>query len=147
MKTLAALAVSIDLVAVVSACQNIIGSTPLKVGDCFNYLNTTDANGDSINVPAAVDCARPHSDEVFSVFDYPNASGFPGYEQIGTVQQSRCEADFATYVGTTYDKTSYTINYDAPDEQAWATGDHQIMCLPEDAKGGQLTGSARGTKK
>jgi len=147
MKTLAAVAALIALIAITGACQSIVSATPLKVGDCFNYINTTDANDDQITVPAVIDCAQAHSDEVFSVFDYPNASGFPGYEQIGTVQQSRCEVDFATYVGTTWDKSSYTINYDAPDEQSWATGDHQIKCLIEDASGGQQTGSARGTKK
>ena len=60
-----------------SACQNIVSTTPLKVGDCFNYINTTDANGDPINVPQVIDCAQPHSDEVFSIFDYPNAPASP----------------------------------------------------------------------
>ena len=84
---------------------------------------------------------------MFSVFEYPNASGFPGYEQIGAIQQTQCETDFQTYVGASWENSSYTISYDAPDEQTWAGGDHQIRCLLEDANGGQLTGSARGTKK
>ena len=150
MKTLAALTALTALIAVVtvvSACQSIVSATPLKVGDCFNYINTTDANDDPINVPSVVDCAQSHSDEVFSVFAYPNASGFPGYEQIGAVQQTRCESDFQAYVGTSWENSSYTISYDPPDEQSWATGDHQIRCLIEDGSGGQLTGSARGSKK
>jgi hypothetical protein len=147
MKTFAALAALITLVAIAGACQATVSSTQLTVGECFNYVNTTDANEDQVNLPSPVDCSKPHSDEVFSVFEYPNASGFPGYEQIGAIQQTQCETDFQTYVGTSWENSSYTISYDAPDEQTWAGGDHQIRCLLEDANGGQLTGSARGTKK
>ena len=147
MKALAGLATLILAVTVVSACQATVSSTQLTVGECFNYVNTTDANEDQVNLPSPVDCSKSHSDEVFSVFEYPNASGFPGYEQIGTIQQTRCETDFQTYVGTSWENSSYTISYDSPDEQTWAAGDHQIRCLLEDANSGQLTGSARGTKK
>ena len=139
-----ALALSVALFA---GCQNIVGSTPLKVGDCFNYTDTTDANGDPINVPSVLDCAQAHSDEVFSIFDYPSASAFPGYEAIGTLQQTRCQADFKTYVGVDWEQSTYTIGYDGPTEDTWATGDHAVRCLIEDASGGQLTGSARGTAK
>ena len=147
MKTFAALAASFVVLCSMAACQATVSSAQLKVGDCFNYTNTTDANGDPINLPSPVDCTKPHSDEVFSVFNYPNASGFPGYEAIGALQQTRCEADFQSYVGITWDKSAYTISYASPDENGWASGDHAVHCLLEDASGGQLTGSARGTKK
>jgi Septum formation len=147
MKALAVMTAFIVLIAVAGACQNTVSSTQLKVGDCFNYANTTDANGDPVNLPAPVDCAQPHSDEVFSVFDYPGAGGFPGYEAIGALQQTHCEADFKSFVGVEWGRSSYTISYAGPTEQSWASGDHAIHCLLEDASGGTLTGSARGTKK
>lgn len=147
MTTLAWLAALILLITVASACRATVSNTQLTIGECFNYITTTDANDDQVNLPSPFDCSKSHSDEVFSIFEYPNASGFPGYEQIGTIQQTRCETDFQTYVGTSWENSSYTISYDSPDEQTWAAGDHQISCVLEDANGGQLTGSARGTKK
>ena len=148
MRVLVGVLASFALIGVlVAGCTQTVSSAELKVGDCFNYANTTDANGDSVNLPSTVDCAKPHSDEVFSVFDYPNASAFPGYEAIGALRQTQCEADFTGYVGVTWDKSSYSIAYESPDEQGWASGDHAIHCLLEDLNGGQLTGSARGTKK
>ncbi len=142
-----ALAASVALIAVVSACQNTVSSADLKVGDCFNYANTTDANGDPVNLPSPTDCAKPHSDEVFSVFDYPNAGAFPGYEAIGALRQTHCQADFKAFVGVDWGSSTYTIAYISPEEASWASGDHTIRCLLEDASGAQLTGSARGTKK
>jgi len=142
-----ALCLAFVLIALAVGCQTGSSSMSLKVGDCFNYSEGVDANGDTVQQIDTVDCSQPHSDEVFSVFVYPNASGFPGYEAIGTVQQSQCEADFAAYVGTTWDKSSYTINYEAPDEQTWNGGDHTIRCLIEDGSGAQTTGSAHGTAK
>ena len=147
MSRIAALVGAVTLLAITAGCQNTVSSTELKVGDCFNYANTTDANGDQVNLPSIVDCAQAHSDEVFSVFDYPNASAFPGYEAIGALQQTHCQADFKAFVGTDWGQSSYTISYAAPDEQSWAGGDHAIHCLLEDASGGQMTGSARGSKK
>ena len=147
MKPLVGVVLSFAFAITLGACQNIVSTTPLQIGDCFNYINTTDANGDPINLPQVIDCAQPHTDEVFSIFDYPNASGFPGYEAIGGVQQSHCQADFTAYVGVDWEQSSYTINYAAPTEQSWAGGDHAIHCLLEDASGQQLTGSARGSEK
>ncbi|HEY7023423.1 MAG TPA: septum formation family protein [Candidatus Limnocylindrales bacterium] len=147
MKALVGVVVSVALAATFAACQNTVSGSALKVGDCFNYTNTTDVEGNSVESHAIVDCAEPHEEEVFSVFDYPNASGFPGYEQIGSVQQMQCESDFQTYVGVGWEESGYVISYDSPDEQTWAGGDHAIHCLLADGNGGKLTGSARGTKK
>jgi len=129
------------------ACQNTVSGSALKVGDCYNNTNTTDVEGNAIESHALVECAQPHDEEVFSVFDYPSASAFPGYEQIGTVEQTRCQTDFQTYVGVTWEQSTLVISYDSPDQNTWASGDHAIHCLLADASGSKLTGSARGSKK
>ena len=148
MRRLAWLALSVALLAALGGCQTTTSSAALKVGDCFNLTNTTDVEGNPVESHAIVDCAQPHAEEVFSVFDYPNASAaFPGYEAIGSVQQTRCQADFQTYVGVSWDRSTYVISYASPDQQSWADGDHAVHCLLADERGGQLTGSARGTKK
>ena len=127
-----------------TACQATVTSAELKVGDCFNQTNSVDANGDSVASHAIVDCTQPHESEVFSVFDFPNAtSAFPGYEQIGLVQQGQCQSDFEDYVGIPWDRSSYTISYASPDESTWAAGDRAIHCVLADASAGKLTGSAK----
>jgi hypothetical protein len=146
LRVLSAVALAAAIAGSVGACQST-GGVALKVGDCVNYTNAVDADGGSIESTVVVDCAQPHAEEVFSVFDYPEASAFPGYEAIGALQQIRCQADFASYVGIAWEQSSYAIGYSAPSADRWAQGDHYIACLLEDDSGGQLTGSARGSAR
>jgi hypothetical protein len=149
LKTLGAIFAAFVLILLLVACQagDGSGSAALKTGDCYSLGSGQDANGDNVQTYNLVDCTTTHDGEIFSVFDYPNAAGWPGYEAIGTVQQTRCEADFQTYVGVSFEQSKYTINYVAPTEQSWASGDHAIKCRLEDASNGKITGSAKGTKK
>src|SRR5262245_531747 len=133
---------------VLGACQSTVSAAELKVGDCVNLVSTVDANGDNVLGNSVVDCSQSHDKEVFSVFDYPNATAaFPGYEQLGAVEQGQCQSDFEDYVGVTWEQSSYTITYAAPDESSWASGDRAIHCLLADATGEKLTGSAQGSER
>jgi hypothetical protein len=142
-RSLAGIFVAFFLVAGMAACQSGPGVV-LKVGDCLNYVNT--AEGENTVV---VDCAQPHAEEAFSVFDVPDSSegSFPGYEAIGAVSQTSCQADFEDYVGFPWEQSVYSIGYTGPTETSWAAGDRSIICLLEDSTGAQLTGSARGTAR
>jgi hypothetical protein len=148
LKALVAAVALLCSVAAVSGCQTAGGSaSSLKVGDCFNTTSNTDANGDPVVGYAVVDCTGQHDGEMFSAFDYPNAGAWPGYEQLGSIEQTRCEADFQTYVGIPWESSSFTINYAAPTETTWGSGDHTIRCLLESASAGKLTGSAKNSAK
>ncbi len=102
----------VALALAAAACQT--GTTTaaeLKVGDCFDVAPTQDANGDNTTMNVLTDCAKPHDAEVFLVFDVPvGQNGFPGYEAIGSLQQTRCDAAFTAYVGKDSGLSSYTIN-------------------------------------
>jgi len=133
---------------VLGACQATVPAADLKAGDCVNLVSTVDANGDNVMAKSVVDCGQVHDQQVFSVFDYPNAtSAFPGYEQLGSVEQGQCQSDFEDFVGVPWERSSYTITYESPDESSWAHGDRTIDCLLEDASGGRLTGSAEGSER
>lgn len=148
MRGLLGLVVSLALALVSAGCSTGTAAADLKVGDCFNLTPSTDANGDNVNVNTLIDCAQAHDAEVFLAFAVPvSPSGYPGDEAIGTLQQSRCDAAFVTFVGKDPGLSSYTIDYIRPDINTWSRGDRTIECLIEDANGGKLTGSAKGTKK
>lgn len=147
MKFFAGVIAAIALVSALVGCQSSVAGVNLQVGDCYNEAQSVDANGDPSRAYVVVDCTMAHDDEVFSSFDYPNVTSFPGYEAIGTIQQTQCRTDFKPYVGIAWDQSSYTIKYPSPDEATWAGGDHAIHCLLADARAGQTTGSARETTR
>jgi Septum formation len=141
-------ALTVFALAFVSLACQPGSAVALKVGDCFDQTPSVDANGNGIVVDSIVDCAQPHDAEVYLVFDYPGSpDAYPGDEAIGSLQQTRCQAAFEAYVGKDPDLSSYTINYRRPDVDSWSSGDRSIACLIEDASGGQLTGSARGSNR
>jgi hypothetical protein len=141
-------AAAVALTVFLAGCQSTVSSAALEVGECINHANSVDADGDQVDSNVVIDCSQPHEEEVFSVFDYPGATAsFPGYEQIGLVQQGQCQSDFEDYVGITWERSSYTIFYAGPTENSWAGGDHAIHCLLADGSGRKLSGSARGSEQ
>lgn len=148
MRGLIGVCASLALALVSAGCQTGATAADLKVGDCFNITPSVDANGDNGVTNSVTDCAKPHDGEVYLVFDVPvSPSGYPGDEAIGALQQTRCDAAFTGYVGKDPGLSSYTIDYVRPTANTWSSGDRSIACLIEDASGGKLTGSAKGTKK
>ena len=123
------------------ACQGNVFS--LKVGDCFNGS----ATGEVTDV-ATIDCAQAHDDEVFYIFNYPNApSSYPGADAIRTASETGCKAQFADFVGLDFDSSVYGLSWLSPTEKGWGTGDRAIQCLVTAETGSKLTGSVKGTKK
>jgi hypothetical protein len=144
-RVLVAVALTATAALVLGGCANAVVNSALKVGDCVNNANTTDANGDAVESNVVVACSEAHDEEVFSVFTYPNAtSTFPGYEAIGAAEQTQCENDFTDYVGVPWEQSAtYSIDYLGPTDQSWSNGDRVIVCLLDDAGGAKLTGSAK----
>lgn len=140
-RVFAATAILLVIAGTLAACQPA-GRVALKVGDCINYEPSE--NGENTII---VNCAQPHSEEVFSVYlDLsPSPTAFPGYEAIGAIAQGTCQADFEAYVGIPWDQSSYSIGFSGPTEADWSAGDHALACTLEDSNGGTLTGSAKDT--
>jgi hypothetical protein len=139
-QTLAGLGLAVLIAIGLSACGGGAGAA-LKVGDCINNEPSEDGS-----TTVLVDCAQPHAQEVFYVFDLPGKD-FPGYLVIGDAQQDECPPAFKDYVGVDWEHSKYTFTFAGPTEQTWAAGDRQLACLLEDGEGGTLTGSAKGTNK
>jgi hypothetical protein len=128
-----------------SAC-GVGGPTSLQTGDCVNYQTVTDGEGGQSTQKVATPCAQPHDGEVFLVFTMPGAT-FPGYFAIGDAQQDECGSAFKDYVGVEWEQSKYTIDYESPDQNTWATGNHQIVCTLVDGSNAKLTGSAKNSNR
>ncbi len=137
---LAGLGLAVFICLGLTACGGGAG-TALKVGDCINNEPSEDGP-----TTVHVDCAQPHAQEVFYVFDL-HGTDFPGLLEIGDAQQDECPPAFKDYVGVDWEQSTYTFTFAGPTEQTWASGDRQLACLLEDGNGGTLTGSAKGTNK
>ncbi|ANE05267.1 septum formation family protein [Corynebacterium crudilactis] len=121
--------------SVVETEANQTSAFALSVGECFN--DTADA--EIADVPV-VECATPHDNEIFHLFDlqgdYPadvTQAGFDG-----------CLAEFENFVGGPFETSIYQVYPMTPTEGSWANGDREVVCSVW-IDGEKMTGSAAGT--
>ena len=126
-------------VLAVAGCGLVGGGNvfELAVGDCFD-----DTAGDEISDVPVVDCAEPHDNEVFHVFDVPDGD-FPGEATLLQAAEVTCLPAFEDYVGTTVASSRLEVFPITPTEASWAGGDREIVCALYDGDLAELEGSMR----
>ncbi len=66
---------------------------------------------------------------------------------MGREVRNACYDSFATYVGISYDNSTYRINSFNPTSGSWAQGDRTITCTIKSGDGSRITGSLKGAAK
>jgi hypothetical protein len=115
----------------------------LQIGDCFNDPEELD---EVVFDVAAVPCAEPHDNEVFSVQSIGTAFGdaYPGDAALEQHSYEVCSgAPFDAYVGTAYLDSSLDVFTFTPTAESWDEGDREYVCALYRLDFGQLTGTAR----
>ncbi|WP_104164451.1 septum formation family protein [Cryobacterium sp. N22] len=110
----------------------------LTVGDCFN-----DQDADEVESVTAIPCADAHDYEAYFAFDVTEDGAFPGDDALTQIAEDGCVAEFATFVGKSYEESTLLFNYLSPSEGSWDSGDREILCLVmgEDKTTGSLAGT------
>jgi hypothetical protein len=131
-KTLAAL---LESEADCQAIENQYAYAPLDllVGECFERSVTV------------VPCGDPHVGEVFFVEDYPGdpAAPFPGDDAFQSYLEEHCLSGFESYLGTSYEDSSFDFSWFQPTSSTWDDGDRQMICYVVGVDDPLLPGSAR----
>ncbi len=125
---------------VLSACGGSGTVFTLEVGTCFD-----DTEESQVSSVPEVDCAEPHDNEVFAVFDYPETDTFPGNEALDAAATDLCIAQFEDYVGTAYIDSTLEVFPIIPTEASWDDGDREVICALYNNDFSKLTGSMRGS--
>lgn len=124
-------------VLVAAACSNNVFD--LEIGQCFDDPDSFD---EVANV-AIVDCAEPHDNEVYYLFDLAGGD-FPGDAGLGDSAVDGCLDQFDGYVGVDYASSVLDIRYLIPTAETWRDGDREVVCILYQLDNGELTGSMRG---
>lgn len=110
----------------------------LAVGDCLN-----DSTESEVTEVPIVDCADEHDFEVYADFEL-SGDAFPGDAAITEESDARCQSEFDSFVGISYDDSVYGFTYFAPTEGSWTDGDDRLVsCLIGDPNG-KITGTLKG---
>ncbi|MGH9117222.1 MAG: septum formation family protein [Acidimicrobiales bacterium] len=118
----------------------------LEAGMCIESIDA--AQGSSLEEVDVVDCDAAHEAEVFSVFDIEGADDelFPGTSTVEATAATGCEERYDEYVGISFQDSRLQATYLAPNEQTWAQGDREVVCIAF-ADDGELDGSIEGSRE
>jgi len=134
---------SISLVVVLAFVAAACGGGnvfDLSVGTCFNDEDLTETEVTDVPI---VECADPHDNEVYYLFDMADGV-FPGIDQVRTTALDGCIAAFDGYVGLDYQSSELVATFLAPSSGSWdQQNDREVVCFLFQIDLEKLTGSMR----
>jgi hypothetical protein len=102
----------------------------LAVGDCIQW--PTEEPTEEFDTVAATTCSEPHDAEVYALVEHPAGpkDEYPGSTVIEEWAIDACYAEFAGYVGRTYEAAEeLDFTFFQPTEAGWARNDRIVQCL------------------
>lgn len=94
-----------------------------------------------------IDCAKPHSHEIFATVIDKTDQVFPGMATLEQLAETRCYGEFEAYVGISPFDSSLFVTWIVPSLGSWNDKkDRSILCVLGRKDDGQLTTSAKGIK-
>lgn len=116
----------------------------LVVGDCIPLVEYDEEDTEIFDLPV-VPCDMPHTDEIFYIYDLPDGE-YPGDDEIYDLAWEGCRAQFAGFVGLSYEDSELDMYPYTPTKGSWNRAqDRTVHCIVfnyEDVTG-SLQGAAR----
>ncbi|MEI7886060.1 MAG: septum formation family protein [Actinomycetes bacterium] len=125
------------------------GFKDLAVGTCFEQVKASAAEDRAVWL---LDCADPHSFEVYWITTYQGegagrGTSYPGTATVQNGAEQACFDQFETFVGVRWTLSELDIRAWWPTEESWARADRTVICTVFAESGEQLTGTRRGSAK
>lgn len=105
----------------------------LKAGMCFDDASSEDTITDeqqntSVTSIPIIQCNQPHDNEVYHVYELPNAKAYKETDELLESMFVNCEAAFTDYVGLSYQESFYEMSFLTPTVESWQEGDREVVC-------------------
>lgn len=119
----------------------------LEVGSCFNNPSDVIIENDEMITDVPIrECTKPHDNEVFHIFELTGMTEQRDAQAIEDQVYSQCATAYSTFIGKSYDDSTYDMSYLAPSDESWVNGDREITCFVYNPKAEQMTSSMQGSK-
>ena len=114
-------------------------------GQCFDTID--DARVTDLAV-WLLDCAEPHTYEVYDVVTYEGdgagrGTSYPGVATVQDWSEQACYDRFEAFVGVRWTISELDIAVWWPSEESWARADRSVICTVMSDTGDELTGTQR----
>lgn len=106
----------------------MVAFADLEVGDCIPFVEY-DPESESIYEVPVVPCDRPHTDEVFFMYQMDDGE-YPGDDAAYDLAWDSCYAQFEAFVGIPYEDSELDFYTYTPTKQSWArASDRTVHCI------------------
>ena len=125
------------------------GLREIEVSQCFDTIDDPVAADRAVQV---IDCAEPHTYEVYDVLSYDGegsgrGTSYPGEATVQNWAEQACFDRFETFVGVRWTVSELDIRAWWPSAESWARADRSVVCAVMSDTGEKLTGSQRGVNR
>lgn len=111
-------------------------------------LSVDDALGAEVSKLPVIDCAQPHTHEVYATVRYTEKDVYPGLSALEDFARRACLEQFEPYVGVSVLDSSLTYTWMVPSLDGWTKEkDRTVLCVLAPFDGSTLTTVARGSKR
>ena len=114
----------------------------IYLGDCLTEFGSDE---DSISSVPKIDCAEPHTYEVYHVENIDESGAYPGETAVTDTANEMCEASFEPFIGVGYYDSKLYFTSLFPTSVGWINGDREVLCLVYDPSG-DATGTLEGSR-
>jgi Septum formation len=109
-------------------------------------LQVTEDLPDEVETLPVIDCAVPHTHEIYTTVVYTENDVYPGEEALGSFAQVECLSAFEPFVGVSAFDSSLSYTWIVPSLDGWNNeDDRKVLCILTDRDGAELVGSQRGS--
>jgi len=111
------------------------------VGTCLDFGDTI---GEEVTKLPVVDCAEPHSHQIYAV-EQVDAETYPGFEALEADAQALCLRGFEDFIGVSAFDSELFFSWLVPTLTSWdRDNDREVICVVGEGDGAPLVGSVEG---
>jgi hypothetical protein len=94
----------------------------LKTNDCVTF------SSDAAVYVTVVDCRVAHREQVMANLKLPGTRKYPGESAVDDAADTRCVAEFAKFVGVSFDDSQLEYSTYTTTREGWVVGDRTALC-------------------
>jgi hypothetical protein len=105
---------------------------------------------DEVETLPVIDCAVPHTHEIYATLVYTEKDVYPGEEELSSFAQVECLSEFERFVGISAFDSSLSYTWIVPSLDGWnKEDDRKVFCIltNRDPAEGTLEGSMRASNR
>lgn len=112
-----------------SACQNAVKPSEVKLGQCFQASDELLHAKQNPSTLSILDCTDPHNSEIIGVKTL-DSDKYPGLEALSAIAMDYCPKAFQDYSGEKFSESNAELYPLLPSEASWNDSKkHQLACV------------------